>query len=82
MITAKKFLEDKQEDHFKKLGVYADTNSKIAEWMVEFTFTHVTEALRIAYLNHEIDTINCYDEDVCELSENSILNAYPLDNIK
>lgn len=82
MITAKKFLEDKQEEYFKELSVYADTNSKIAEWMIEFTFTHVTEALRIAYLNHEIDTIYYYDEDICKLSENSILNAYSLDNIK
>ena len=36
-MKAKKFLESKQEVHFKKFGVYADTNSKIAEWMDEYT---------------------------------------------
>lgn len=35
-MEAKKFLDDKQAEHFNKFGVYADTNSKIAEWMEEF----------------------------------------------
>lgn len=35
-MKAKKFLEDKQTEHFNKFGVYADTNSKMAEWMEEY----------------------------------------------
>lgn len=35
-MKAKKFLEDKQTEHFNTFGVYADTNSKIAEWMEEY----------------------------------------------
>lgn len=35
-MTAKQFLEEKQAEHFSKFRVYADTNSKIAEWMGEF----------------------------------------------
>jgi hypothetical protein len=35
-MKAKQFLESKQEDHLNQFGVYADTNSKIAEWMEEY----------------------------------------------
>lgn len=35
-FNAKVFLDEKQEEHYKKFGVYADTNSKIAEWMEEY----------------------------------------------
>ena len=37
MYEAKIFLDKKQEEHFKVHGVYADVNSKIAEWMQEYT---------------------------------------------
>jgi len=33
---AKEFLDKKQEEHFKQFGVYADVNSKLAEWMQEY----------------------------------------------
>ena len=35
-LEAKKFLDNKQEQHLKQFGVYADVNSKIAEWMQEY----------------------------------------------
>jgi hypothetical protein len=35
-IETKKFIDKKQDEHFNKYGVYADTNSKIAEWIAEF----------------------------------------------
>ena len=35
-LEAKKFLDNKQEQHFKRFGVYADVNSKLAEWMQEY----------------------------------------------
>ena len=37
MSKAKIFLDKKQNEHFEKYGVYADVNSKIAEWMQEYT---------------------------------------------
>ena len=37
MYEAKIFLDKKQDEHFEKHGVYADVNSKIAEWMQEYT---------------------------------------------
>lgn len=36
MIEAKIFLDKKQNEHFDKHGIYADVNSKIAEWMQEY----------------------------------------------
>ena len=41
---AKIFLDKKQKEHFKKFGVYADVNSKIAEWMQEYADIEVYEA--------------------------------------
>lgn len=35
-LKAKVFLDKKQEEHFNKYGVYADTNGKLAEWMEEY----------------------------------------------
>jgi hypothetical protein len=35
-LEAKIFLDNKQEEHFKQFGVYADVNSKLAEWMQEY----------------------------------------------
>lgn len=35
-LKSKVFLDKKQEEHFNKYGVYADTNSKLAEWMEEY----------------------------------------------
>jgi len=41
MYKAKIFLDKKQDEHFKKHRVYADVNSKIAEWMQEYTDNEV-----------------------------------------
>lgn len=45
-MTAKQFLEDKQTEHYKKFGVYADTNSKIAEWMEEYTKINAVDIIK------------------------------------
>jgi|688.fasta_scaffold611303_4 hypothetical protein len=47
-INAKIFLDKKQEEHFKEFGVFADTNSKIAEWMEEY---HIEELNKIIEKN-------------------------------
>jgi hypothetical protein len=36
-MTAKKFIDKKQKEHHMTWGVYADINSKIAEWMEEYS---------------------------------------------
>jgi hypothetical protein len=36
-MKAKEFLDNKQSLHYYEHGVYADVNSKIAEWMEEYT---------------------------------------------
>jgi hypothetical protein len=44
-LNTKVFLDKKQEEHFTKFGVYADTNSKIAEWMEEY---HQEELIKLS----------------------------------
>lgn len=46
MTTAKEFLEDKQTKHYKRFGVYADTNTKIAEWVEEYAKLHVVNTIK------------------------------------
>lgn len=69
METAKQFIENKQNEHFKKFNVFADTNSKIAEWMIEFTKLHAVNILKLLS-----KTENEY--------QNNIKYTYPLENIK
>ena len=52
--TAKQFIHRKQQEHFKKFGVYADTNSKIAEFMLEFTRIKCQDLLEIVADKAEI----------------------------
>jgi len=35
-MTAKEFIDKKQDEHFKQFGVYADTNFKTAKWLEEY----------------------------------------------
>ena len=44
-LEAKEFLDNKQEQHFKQFGVYADVNSKLAEWMQEYNDKQNSELL-------------------------------------
>ena len=44
-MEAKIFIDKKQDDWFNKHGVYADTNSKIAEWMEEYAQLKVKESI-------------------------------------
>lgn len=50
------------------------------EWLIEFTEYHVKLALEAAYNNAEMDLIKFTDD--WEINKDSILNAYPLENIK
>jgi hypothetical protein len=44
-LNAKVFLDKKQGEHFTEFGVYADTNSKLAEWMEEY---HQEELIKLS----------------------------------
>ena len=48
------------------------------EMMIEFAKLHVKEALQKAYENADLEY---YGDEVC-YNKDSILNAYPLENIK
>lgn len=89
MITAEEFYEQERlNGNTEDITGNSNPNytnrfySEIFDLMTGFAKLHVSEALKMAYDNHEINTINGYEEDVCELDESSILNAYPLKNIK
>jgi hypothetical protein len=45
-MKAKEFLDKKQKEHFNKFGVFADTNSKISEWMDEYSDHIVTKIFK------------------------------------
>ena len=72
MITVKEFLEQ------DKNGVYSEQD--ITKIMIEFAKMHVTEALKQASEKAEIE--NDWDNQKGNISKDSILTAYSLDNVQ
>ena len=60
-------------------GITMFTRQAIKEVAIEFAKLHVKAALKSSYNNIEYTTV---DSSVPYVVEESILNAYPLDNIK
>jgi GTP-binding protein EngB required for normal cell division len=73
-MEAKKFLEDKQTEHFNKFGVYADTNSKIAEWIEEYTKQYKIKAEKWDKLNSEISRFYKEEYESTAEEESNLLN--------
>lgn len=72
--TAKEFIF-KNKDRFQGLSV--------DEWLIEFAKLHVEEALKAAVKDAYIEDFGSMQEGTtCIIDEDSILNAYPLNNIK
>jgi hypothetical protein len=69
MITAREFYLKRNDIDY------------IENYMIEFAKMHVTQALKMAYFNHKINTIDGHNQPIIELDEDSILKAYPLDNV-
>jgi len=60
-MTALQFLKEKQEEHFKLHGVYADVDSKIAQWMEEYkNLDNYTDGVYNTLLNNinRVEVIN------------------------
>jgi hypothetical protein len=73
--TAKLFRETKLMDSSKP---YTEE-----EIMIEFTKLHVKAALKLITTEATVETINKYSpEEQHIVNQDSILNAYPLENIK
>ena len=72
MITVKEFLEQ------DKNGVYSEQD--ITKVMIEFAKMHVTEALKQASEKAEIE--NDWDNQKGNISKDSILTAYSLENVQ
>ena len=64
-----------------KFSFIARETEMFTEMMIEFAKMHVTEALKMAYFNHKINTIDGHNQPITELDEDSILKAYSLDNV-
>ena len=84
MKTAEEFLIEKNYplyNEFGGLGMYY-----VKEAMIEFAKMHVQEALRLASVEAEVEheLSNPYDpnSEYQIVNKDSILNAYPLENIK
>ena len=83
MKTAEEFLIEKNYplyNEFGGLGMYY-----VKEAMIEFAKMHVQEALRLASVEAEVEheLSNPYDpnSEYQIVNKDSILNAYPLENI-
>ena len=81
-MTAKEFLLKEIPDHIKREGFsFGDLNSKIIEKaMIECTKFYVQEALKSATEKAEL-RLERYSDD-WYIDNSSILNAYPMENIK
>lgn len=75
ILTAEEFLEEMDKDN-------DDLNSIIERAMIEFAKMHVEAALKEAAYNAEISDYDEHMQFAPNIDENSILNAYPLTNIK
>ena len=81
MITATELIRNKFPNHN---GIFVLKN--IEEFMIEFAKMHVQEALRLVSVEAEVEheLSNPYDSnsEYTIVNKESILNAYPLENIK
>lgn len=73
--TAEEFLTEKGYPGFAK-------HTLIKEWMKEFAKLHVEAALKAAVDNYELNDFDASGEYAPDIDEESILNSYPLENIK
>ena len=84
MKTAEEFLKNFNEEENNIDKLYYDSYVKKA--MIEFAKMHVQEALKQASVEAEVEheLSNPYDpnSEYQIVNKDSILNAYPLENIK
>ena len=84
MKTSEEFLKNFNEEENNIDKLYYDSYVKKA--MIEFAKMHVQEALRLASVEAEVEheLSNPYDpnSEYQIVNKDSILNAYPLENIK
>lgn len=82
-FAKEKFMEEESGYSFNNLNKIDQV--QIKRVMIEFAKLHVTQALKVASENAQIETKrpNPYtDESYQRVKPDSILNAYPLEKIK
>jgi hypothetical protein len=84
LSTAEEIILNKY--HIQDVQEVALTGSTVANMMIAFAKLHITRALEEASKNaHIINNYlqgGCMSPDDYEIDKESILNSYPLDNIK
>lgn len=79
--TAEEFLNNSNNINYRRLkhpNPHLDILPFIEADLIEFAKLHVEEALQKAYENADLEY---YGDEVC-YNKDSILNSYPLTNIK
>jgi len=79
MISTKEFLKDKTQ-----FGTYGNMYKRedVSKKMIEFAKLHVKAALEAASGKAELEGDEGSDFSYISVDKDSILNAYPLENIK
>jgi hypothetical protein len=72
-------LSTAEEFWYKNTG--QSINQEEYQAMIEFAKLHVEAALKAAVINGELTHIKYTENDYC-IDEKSIINSYPLENIK
>ena len=79
--TAKEYIRTNLTD-FWDGGDAQYTEEDVAKGMIEFAKLHVEQALKEASENGQAKYDNVFEVYVSEVDKDSILNSYPLSNIK
>ena len=80
MITAKEFLRKEYQNNTSKMEAINCEGHHVVFMMIEFAKLHVKAALKAACNNVEVI---CDGSEVFQaIDDDSILNAYPSNNIK
>jgi len=79
IITAEKFQKNYSIEYYDEGGYQGIEEQELSKMLIEFAKMHVKQALKQSSENVESYVIEGL---VSEVDRDSILNAYPLENIK
>lgn len=78
-LTAKEYLKKLDEESGT---IWTEDDDEICKAFIDFAKLHVEQALKTAYDNVEINDFDEHRQYSPSVNKDSILNAYPLTNIK
>lgn len=84
IISAEEFLDKKYSD-FESLdngNIWVNVENLMIEYANLKTKYHLEAQLKAILEKVSVITCDVHGQDTCDIDENSIVNAYPLNNIK